>query len=516
MSKDAGNALPVLEKLAEAKDADDRLSAVAAMGVMASETRAVERLGGLLKNKDADLRREAACALTERGAAVAQVLPALEDGLSDRDAGVRWWCALALAGSEIDVRKYEEDILHVLRAAVLRVGDHEPWKVIQEVYASTSTRAVPAWVEVLRNRPAPASGGCPVAGSGGPRHPDGLASAARSAEGRGQGGSPGFGRSAGARGDGGDSGAHSLARQCGWSGTRSAARAPGLMGLPVRLALEPLLRLAKDTDSAVRTQVALALWRIDQQADVALPILKQVIQDVDNTNRWEAIEAMGIIFVEAQPSIRGLTELVVNALKDRDTLVRTHAAKWMFRRERQPRVVVPLLRDGVTDRDVQVRLASVEVLGEMGAEARVAPLLLTALEDRDLSVRLAAEEALAQGGAEAVPQLIESLKSKRAKVRLGVIRALGLMGPAAKEATSVLEKLQGDGDAAVRKAARLRLGRSRRVGRDEEKNDAVARRARSRKRQTGSPLAASRSLAARGFASLMPRHALPRASSPRR
>jgi HEAT repeat protein len=235
------------------------------------------------------------------------------------------------------------------------------------------------------------------------------------------------------------------------------ARALGKIGVPARSSIEGLMRLVKDSDSAVRSQVALALWRIDQKADVALPILKQLIRDVDNRDRWESIEAMGIISIEAQPSIRGLTEIVVTALKDRDALVRTHAAKWLFRREKQPRVVVPLLRDGVTDRDVSVRVASVEVLGELGAEARVVPLLATALEDRDVLVRLVAEEALAQGGAEAVPQLIDALKNKNSRVRLGVARALGLMGPVAKGAKAALEGLEGDGNAAVSKAARAAL-----------------------------------------------------------
>jgi HEAT repeat protein len=161
---------------------------------------------------------------------------------------------------------------------------------------------------------------------------------------------------------------------------------------------------------------------------------------------------VGIISVEARPPIKGLLEFVVKALKDRDVPVRIHAAKWLFRRERQAKVVVPLLRDGVADRDVFVRLSAVEALGEMQADARVVPLLTTALEDRDITVRLAAEEALARGGADAVPALLEALKSKNSKVRVGVVYALGLIGPAAKGAVSALNGLKEDKDGAVRKA----------------------------------------------------------------
>jgi HEAT repeat protein len=225
------------------------------------------------------------------------------------------------------------------------------------------------------------------------------------------------------------------------------------MGLLARSTVPSLMRLLKDPESTVRTQAALALWSIDAKADVALPILNLVLKDVDNNDRWEAIEAVGMVSVEARPAIRGLTEVVVAALKDRDARVRCHAARWLFRREQQARVVIPLLREAVTDRDVFVRLSAVEALGEMGAEARILGLLTAALEDRDLTVRLAAEEALAHGGADVVPSLIEALKSSSAKVRLGVVRALGMIGPAAKAALPALQSLKADKkDVALRKA----------------------------------------------------------------
>src|SRR5262249_26470144 len=154
-----------------------------------------------------------------------------------------------------------------------------------------------------------------------------------------------------------------------------------------------------DSASTVRAQAALALWDVDQNVELALPILKRVITDVDNRDRWEAVDAVGRISVEARPAIRGLTEVLFNAVKDRDPRVRVEAAKWLFRRERKPAIVVPLLREGVTDRDPMVRLSTVEVLGELGAEGRVVDLMTTALQDRDVNVRLAAEEGLARGGA---------------------------------------------------------------------------------------------------------------------
>jgi HEAT repeat protein len=458
VSKDASPALRVLETLTGAKESDDRLAAVAALGTLAAEPKAAALLAGLLKSKNADVRREAACALTERGVALERAKAALEEGLTDRDPGVRWWCALALASGEGDIRKHEEDLLRIFRAALLRIGDREPGKGIQDVQAPASTRAVPALAEVLRNQPArirlEAARSLGQLGLDSRAAQPALIDALK--------GDDRLVRRATAEalGQMGTELLPMLTRLLGNADARlreGAARALGQMGLPARSALPALMRLVKDPEPSVQTQVALALWSTDQNAEVALPILRMVIVDVDNKDRWEAIDAVGTISVQANPPIRGLMTVVVSALKDRDARVRMQAAKWLFRREKQARVVVPLLRDGVNDRDVSVRIAAVEALGELGAEARVVPLLTKALEDRDVSVRLTAEEALARGGADSVLQLIEALKGSSPKVRLGVVRALGLMGPGAKEATKVLEGLRDDADKAVSKAAESAL-----------------------------------------------------------
>jgi HEAT repeat protein len=454
VSKDAEPALPVLETLLEAKEPSERLSAISALGTVGADPRAVALLVGLLKSKDADTRREAACALAEQGVALEKAIPALEAGLHDRDPGVRWWCAAALAASEEKSAAKEEAILRVFRSALFRAPDREPGKVIQDVQGPAGIRGAAALASVLRTRSVALriAAARSLAGLGLDARPaqSALVDALKNpdkdvrraaAEALGQMGTevlPVLVRLLG--------NADSLLRE-------GAARALGQMGLPARSAVKALEKLRKDPISPVRTQVALALWSIDQNASDALRTLKLVLADVDNKDRWEAIEAVGIISVEARPPIRGLLEVVVTALKDRDARVRTHAAKWLFRRTREAREVAPFLREGVTDRDVFTRVSCVEALGELGAEGRAVPLLAAALEDKNLAVRLAAEEALARGGPAVVPQLLESLKSKSAKVRLGVARALGLIGPAAKSARSALEALKRDKDPGVRQAA---------------------------------------------------------------
>ena len=75
----------------------------------------------------------------------------------------------------------------------------------------------------------------------------------------------------------------------------------------------------------------------------------------EQTAWWEAMEGLSIIAAEARPPIRGLAEVLLGAVKDREARVRVFAARGLWRRTREERVVVPLLREAVTDRDVLVR-----------------------------------------------------------------------------------------------------------------------------------------------------------------
>ncbi len=442
-------AVDLVKKGLEDRSGEVRRVAVAALGTMGAEEKAVETLLSLLGDRDPLIRREAACALCDRSV---KIEVALRKGLHDADPGVRWWCALALAASNTDLRKVEEEVLRALQQALGRPEEKDT--------LAAGTRAVPALVEVLKNRPArlrlEAAKALAGLGLDARAAQPALLEALRSDDKRVR------RAAADALGQMGAEGLPVLTRLLSNPDARlreGAARALGQMGVAARSALRGLTALLKDADGSVRTQAALALWNIDQDAEKALAVLNQVLKDVDVKDRWEAIDAFGQISVEVRPAIRGMTEVLVNGLKDRDPRVRTYAARWLFRRTRQARLVVPLLHDGVTDRDPLVRLATVETLGELGAEGKIVELMATALQDRDVSVRLAAEEGLARGGAEMVPQLVEALKNKSPRVRAGVARALALIGPGAKAAVKDLLPLSKDPDEGVRESAREALGR---------------------------------------------------------
>jgi len=82
--------------------------------------------------------------------------------------------------------------------------------------------------------------------------------------------------------------------------------------------------------------------------------------------------------------------------------------------------------------------------------------LITALGDQYAETRLAARLALMEIGAPAVESLLQNLHDQNAKVRQGVVEALGWIGD--QRAVEPLIQALGDPDAEVRKRAACALG----------------------------------------------------------
>jgi HEAT repeat protein len=456
VGRDAKSALPVLGSALKDGDADVRRAAARALGTMAGEPPAGKLLAEALGDAEARVRREGACAFTESGAVSGATVAALRRGLSDPDAGVRWWCASALLGSEVNIRAMEEEVLCALWGGSAPGWQGEPPAkgLVLDVRASASGRAVPALVRALESRPArwKAEAARALGFLGGD------ARAAVPALVRALGSDDKWVRRAAAEtlGGVGPEVVPQLTRLLGNANARvreGAARALGQVGFAARPAVGGLKKLLKDPESTVRTQSALALWTVDQDTLDSLATLKLVLTDVDNRDRWEVIEAFGIVGVEARPPVKGLLEVLYKALKDRDARVRVQAVKWLWRRTGEARIVVPLLRDVVGERDAFVRLVALETLGELGPEARVLSLVAGALDDRDPAVRCAALEGLVRAGAGGVTQAAEGLKHRSARVRARVALALGRIGPPAGKAKEALLDALDDSDPSVRRAA---------------------------------------------------------------
>ena len=107
-------------------------------------------------------------------------------------------------------------------------------------------------------------------------------------------------------------------------------------------------------------------------------------------------------------------------------------------------VAVPALARTINDVTVQVRLAAVWTLGEMGPVAKDAvPALAQALADLNVQVRQTAAWALGAFGPaakDAVPELARAMSDSGPVVRANAAQALGSIGPAAKDAALALAR----------------------------------------------------------------------------
>lgn len=100
-------------------------------------------------------------------------------------------------------------------------------------------------------------------------------------------------------------------------------------------------------------------------------------------------------------------------------------------------IALPKLIVKLSDKDCQVRLAAVQVLGDIDNETAVEHLI-TALGDVEAGVCDAAAEALVKRGAKAIPGLLKALESQNVSVRGAAIEALGQI--ADKSAVQALVK----------------------------------------------------------------------------
>jgi HEAT repeat protein len=380
----SGKSEPGLKVIRAAlEDKETRLAAVAALTTFAGDEAADTELANISKNADVFMRREAASALLS------------DAGLTDPDPAVRWWSALAGLRRKPASARLDALIL-TLREGLRATPQGDPLAddILSITYRDRAALALMALlrqgssrvrVEAARLLSMPGLDLRPML--------DDLLAYFASED--------LFLRRAVAEAVGrvGPEVLPKLRSRLDDADPRvreAAARAIGIIGVPARGTRDALLARLRDPEPPVRIAAALAYWRVEAESETPLALLDNLLKDVDIPERWEAVEAIGIIAVEARPAIKGLTEVLVNGLKDRDARVRATAAKWLWRRVAQSKPVVPLMRDILAGRDSLAKIIAIETLGELDEEARPGPLLLAALEDRDATLRLAAIEGLAR------------------------------------------------------------------------------------------------------------------------
>ena len=191
-----------------------------------------------------------------------------------------------------------------------------------------------------------------------------------------------------------------------------------------------------------------AIGAIGPKADAALPELILALDDRDEEIRTAAAEALGA--VGSGPRERAAILPLFEALKDDDRIVREQAAKALSQIGARTEEAIPGLIEAMKKTAV--------------------PPLLVSLEDEDPVVRQHAATALGKIGASTdrvVPALIRAMKDPDRLVRLGAVRALESVGPAAERFPRRPGPPEGrHGPGRSRRPPTLRSGPSNPVRRD--------------------------------------------------
>jgi HEAT repeat protein len=221
----------------------------------------------------------------------------------------------------------------------------------------------------------------------------------------------------------------------------NAAEALGRVGATAGTALPALQDSLEDEEAEVRRTAAEALGNMGPTAKAAVPSLIKVLCDKKPDVRGPAARALGRIGNDAEPAIRALAEL----LHDKTKYLEGRRTVW-FGGE-------PV--EGRDPKAVYVCDSAAEALGRMETEVTI-PVLRDLLGDKDVEVRSAAAKALGNLGPKAKPtlsDLVSALKDKSWEVRHSAAEALGKMGPEAERAIPDLKRLLEDENVQVRRAA---------------------------------------------------------------
>lgn len=172
---------------------------------------------------------------------------------------------------------------------------------------------------------------------------------------------------------------------------------------------------------------------------------KERAKSEDNLQRMMAIYALG------RYSVTENIAEITDALEDADPAIRRVAVEAFVNMGGAAERYLPRLLPRLFDEDKDVRLALVDLLGQIGTSA-VMPHLITALRDENEWVRIRAIEALGMTrNMEAVPTLANMLDNASPMVAFRIIETLGRIG--GNVAFSVLLSLTDNEDPEIQHAA---------------------------------------------------------------
>jgi HEAT repeat protein len=229
---------------------------------------------------------------------------------------------------------------------------------------------------------------------------------------------------------------------------RSLVRALGDYGAPTGRVLQYMGPCVRDVASDALARIGLP----------AVPAVAKALGDTDEAVRSAAASTLGKMGPVAKPAFFVLAD----ALNEPDDWVRSEVIHAIARVGADPKRVVPLLVKALqADQEFRTRVAAVRSLHDADPGTLAMPLLVAALKDPEGGMIFAAAETLGQFGAKgqsAVAALIDALSTKTQRteahfdfgynvpVRRDVARALGDIGPSARNAVPALNRVMREDD----------------------------------------------------------------------
>lgn len=199
-----------------------------------------------------------------------------------------------------------------------------------------------------------------------------------------------------------------------------------------------LIETAKSSKSDQgKSSAIMLLAEIGPEAAAAIPLLQRLASDPNPLIRNCVAFALGSMGPAALESRAQLLEL----LQDKDSPTRICAATALGKLGPKAWSVAPALAKCLKDKNLELRKAALDALQEFGPDARLAaPQLIELLSDKEF--QQASRNLLVKIGKRGVPPLIDALdKGNDYKIRLSAIQILKEIGPEAKEAVPMLTTL---------------------------------------------------------------------------
>jgi HEAT repeat protein len=220
---------------------------------------------------------------------------------------------------------------------------------------------------------------------------------------------------------------------------RNSARAIEQIGSLTQGDLPGVVDAMKDPDPDIRVSIITAIKLMGPEADIAIPSLIEALHDPQTPVRLQAAKALAAMGTTAKAAIPALAK-VLEADKSPD--VRSESVLALSKMGTDARAALPSLEAALKDPSLDVRLGILSAIESIGPDAKgVAPLLVKTLKEKNRDYRAGVIKALGAIGPEAAKDTLEPLISslQEAHLRPDATEALGKMGkPAVKPLTILL------------------------------------------------------------------------------